>query len=107
MQVLLSARAQEEDGLCEDVPEGDIFLLYDLSVRVRGFKPYRVRNLMPLHKMLDEEGFPEASSAMEVAVSQIVRPVKSHILGLLNDYKQGAQPRRMDRDASSAFLPKY
>ncbi len=95
IQLLTSLQADAEGEVSEG-DEGDIFLCYDISLRIRGEKTFRIRSSRCLHGILLPEGLPSATSEMESALFTITQPVKQKLMGIvarLTTQTRGGIPR--------------
>jgi hypothetical protein len=82
IQLLTSLQADAEEEVSEGEP-GDIFLCYDISLRVRGEKPFRIKSSRCMHGVLLPEGIPSATSEMESALFTITQPIKQKLMGIV------------------------
>ncbi len=62
---------------------GDIFLCYDVCMRVRGEPDLHITDRRVLHRILLPEGLPSAPTDMETALYSIVMPFKQHLMGII------------------------
>lgn len=88
LEAIIQSKACADVGLANDVKPGDVFLLYDLSLRLHGQEPYRVCDQIPMHGILTQDGLPDAPAVFEQALAQLIRPIKSYATGLINDTKR-------------------
>ena len=70
-------------GEVSEGEHGDIFLCYDLCMRVRGEKDLHITDRRILHRILLPEGLPSATSDMEAALYSIIQPFKQHLMGII------------------------
>lgn len=82
IQILTSLQAGAEGEVSEGEP-GDIFLCYDISLRIHGEKTFRIKSSRCLHGILLPEGIPSATSEMESALFTITQPIKQRLMGIV------------------------
>ncbi len=82
LQTLISLQTSVSGEVSEGEP-GDIFLCYDISMRVRGEKDLHIVDRTVLHRALLPEGLPSAPSEMEGALFTIIKPFKHHLMGII------------------------
>ena len=68
---------------------GDVFLVYDVSLRTRGEDVYRVRNQIPMFGILTETGLPDAPTELDAALAQLARPLRTKALSWMKDRQSG------------------
>jgi hypothetical protein len=95
IQLLTSLQANAEGEVSEGEP-GDIFLCYDISLRIQGEKTFRIKSSRCLHGILLPEGIPSATAEMESALFGITQPIKQKLMGVvgrLTTHVRGDIPR--------------
>jgi hypothetical protein len=95
IQILTTLQANAEGEVSEGEP-GDIFLCYDISLRIQGEKTFRIKSSRCLHGILLPEGIPSATSEMESALFAITQPIKQKLMGIvgrLTTHVRGEIPR--------------
>lgn len=92
IETLVHLKSQADFEVAVDVKDGDIFFLYDLSLRVRGEQPYRIKSQLTLHGALTEDGLPDAAAAVASAIESVIRPLKGKANAWINDAIQEGVP---------------
>lgn len=93
--LLATLQLQAEECVSEGDP-GDVFLCYDLSLRIRGEEPVRVRGMRCMHRILLPEGLASATTEMESTIFTVVQPLKQSLLakiGQITSNNKGSAPR--------------
>jgi hypothetical protein len=75
---------------------GDVFLCYDLSLRIHGEPPLRLKGSRCMHRILLPEGLASATTEMESTLFTVVQPLKQRLLakiGLMTSHNRGEIPR--------------
>ena len=92
----LTALQRSAEGVVGEGKPGDVFLCYDLTLRVHGQEAFNVTGVKTMHQILTEEGLPSATIEVESTLFNVLQPVKNRILALVGELtalRRGEVPR--------------
>ncbi len=81
--VLARSLSTSRERVTEGSP-GDVFLAYQIALRVHGDLPMVIEGVMPMHGILTPEGIDTAPDEVMIALSRIGMPFKNRLLKFLN-----------------------
>lgn len=67
---------------------GDVFLAYQVSMRIHGEVPMMINGLLPMHGVLTPEGVDTAPGELSAALERIAMPLKNRLMKFANEVSE-------------------
>ncbi len=82
----------EDTSSCTELDPGDAELVYDLTLRIHGEKPIRLKNIQPLQALFSPSGMDTAPGDLEAALDRVFAPLRNRVLDVINARNGNEKP---------------